>query len=140
VVEDVFAKFADGQRVDRLERLLVPAFIDKLRNVVFDQRLAGDCVEGQVGDRCFGGNPFAFRARGDTSQLVAGLLLICLGEDLAEIGKMKALGHRSRAPLRRLVRRDGRKYIHQNALTLASTANLLPLRSRVRTWSSPGLP
>ncbi len=58
-----------------------------------DQRLLDDFGERQIGELALGGHAFALGARGDARQLVAGLLLVGLGEQLAQVGEDEALVH-----------------------------------------------
>ena len=51
------------------------------------ERLLDNFGEGQIGKLALRGDAFAFRARGDPRQLVAGLFLVGLGEQFAEIGE-----------------------------------------------------
>ena len=98
IVEEVFAEFADRHALRAARKAsLVEGIEDQAPDVVLvgiDQRLADDFRERQVGELAFGGDAFAFRPRGDSGQLVAGLLFVGFGEKLAEVGECEALGHR----------------------------------------------
>ena len=98
VVEDVFAKLANGFALDRLECFL----IERLKNQAADfiigginQRPLDNLGEGKVGKLAFGRNSLALRSRRDACQLVTRLLLIGFGKQLAEIGEDKSLMHGS---------------------------------------------
>ena len=68
VVEDVLAKFADRQALDRPKGFLVEGFENQAADVIFvgiDQRLLDNFGESQIGEFAFGRDAFAFRPRGD---------------------------------------------------------------------------
>src|SRR5579859_1812885 len=62
-------------------------------NLWINHRIGQDIGEREVSQRALGGHPLPFGARRDASQLVAGLLLVGLGQQLAQISEMEALVH-----------------------------------------------
>ena len=53
--------------------------------------MVDDLAERQVGQDELGGNALALGPRGQPGELVARLLLVGLGEDLAQVGEVKSL-------------------------------------------------
>ena len=91
------AKASGLKRVEKQARHLVVRGID--------QRMAKNFVEGSIGELSLCGDAFAFRACGYSGQLIAGFFLVGLGEELAEIGEIVVLGHKSRGGCRLALRR-----------------------------------
>ena len=65
--------------------------------VGIDQRVVDDLVERQIGQDELGGDALALGPRGQPGELVARLLLVGLGEDLAQVGEVKSLAIGSRS-------------------------------------------
>ena len=94
VVEDPLAELADGQAAERCEGVAVERVEDQpadLVDVGIDQRVVDDLAERQVGQDELGGDALALGPRGQPGELVARLLLVGLGEDLAQVGEVKPL-------------------------------------------------
>ena len=71
-----------------LKTFLVEGFEDQPADFVvvgIDQRLCDDFSQRQIGQLALGGDALAFRSRGDAGELIAGLLLVGLGKQLAKI-------------------------------------------------------
>ena len=94
VVENPFAELADGQAAQCGEGVAVERLEDQPAHLVgvgIDQRVVDDLAERQVGQDQLGGDPLALGPRGQPGELVARLLLVGLGEDLAQVGEVKSL-------------------------------------------------
>ena len=95
-IQDVFAEFADGHTLDRAKGFLVEGLQDEPADIVvggIDQRLRDNLMQRQIGKSPLCRNAFPFRACSQARQLIARLLLIRFGKQLAEVGKDKLLGH-----------------------------------------------
>ena len=96
VVEKAFTKFADGEAFQRLEVFSIEGIQNQAADVVLvriNQRILHDLVERQIGELAFRGNALAFRASGDSGQLIARLHLVGFGKKLTKIGKCESLRH-----------------------------------------------
>ena len=62
-----------------------------LIGVGIDQGMIDDLLQGQLGQHELGGDALALRRRGQARKLIARLLLVGHGEDLAKIGKRESL-------------------------------------------------
>ena len=97
VVEKQFAKLAHGQARERREkpRDRNVSRISRLTSscIRIDQRPLDDLRQRQIGQPALRRHALAFRPRCDPGQMIAGLLLVSLGEKFAQIRKYKTLSH-----------------------------------------------
>ena len=97
IVEQALAEFANGDTFQRLEVFAIEGIQNQAAHVVLiriNQRILQNIVERQIRKLALCGNPFAFRSRGDSGQLIARLHLVRLGKKLTKIGKHESLGHK----------------------------------------------
>ncbi len=94
VVEEEFAELADRERANAGERGAVVGVEDEPRHVVrvgVDDGLIDDGGERHVGEGELGRDALALGARGEPGELVAGLRLVRLREQFAEVGEDEPL-------------------------------------------------
>jgi hypothetical protein len=93
--EQQLAELADRQpRQALFETGTVERITDESRHVVgvvIDHGVVDDFAERHVGQGEFGGDALAFGRRGNSGQLIARFFLVCLGEQVAQVGKSEPL-------------------------------------------------
>ena len=97
VVENEFAELADRQAPDRAGRPSSSKVSAIRRLTSSSSGSISGCwtivAERKIGEFALGRHPLPLRARGQSRQLVAGLLFVRLGKQLAQIAKRKPFGH-----------------------------------------------
>src|SRR5205085_1691645 len=94
VAEQVFPKFSDRQRLDRLKLLPIEDLKNEPGDLIFvrvDERLVNDLIQPNVGEYHSRRNALALGSRSYAGELVARFLLVSAGKDLAKIGKLESL-------------------------------------------------
>jgi hypothetical protein len=102
--EHELAQLAHRQRAQLREARPVVPTLDQLRHVVLDQARVGDLAQGHSGQGELGRDPLHLGVRGDPGELVAGLLLVRLGQQLAQVGEGEGLAADARAIAHQVVK------------------------------------
>src|SRR5262249_46287494 len=94
VAKQSLAELADRQAAERAEDGLVEAVEQEAAHLVVigvDQRALDNLAEPDICEDCLGGDAVALGGGGDAGEAIAGLLLVGLREDLAQVSEGETL-------------------------------------------------